>query len=193
MDRARLTVECRGRASRKSFSNSTLATRNGRAQSSPFQFGPKLATQQVRFLEPSLPRPARYALCDGLIAVGRHLLLSSHAPICPCRRARRCPQSSRSFVSNENNLHKSPLERVPTAEHAPARSTPFPCCIRLHSWLHSWIPSKAVAGLTGVAGCEFCFHLNGCLSLPWGCCAESPPPTRLPAPARSITLLLAYQ
>ena len=137
----------------------------------PFQFGPKLATQQVRFLEPSLPRPARYALCDGLIAVGRHLLLSSHAPICPCRRARRCPQSSRSFVSNENNLHKSPLERVPTAEHAPARSTPFPCCIRLHSWLHSWIPSKAVAGLTAVAGGEFCFHLTGCLSLPWGCCA----------------------
>src|SRR6516162_11134847 len=52
----------------------------------------------------------------------------------------------------KHNLHKSPLERVPTAEHAPARSTPFPCCIRLHSWLHSWIPSKAVAGLTGVAG-----------------------------------------
>ena len=153
MDRARLTVECRGRASRKSFSNSTLATRNGRAQSSPpSSLGPNSPRSKFDSSSRVSPRPARYALCDGLIAVGRHLLLSSHAPICPCRRARRCPQSSRSFVSNENNLHKSPLERVPTAEHAPAPSTPFPCCIRLHSWLHSWIPSKAVAGLTAVAG-----------------------------------------
>ena len=150
----------------------------------PFQFGPKLATQQGRFLEQGLPRPARYALC-----VSPSIFTCADMPV-----PTRAPMSAEFevVVSNEI-LRKSAPERVPTPEHAPVRSTPFPCCIRLHSWLHSWIPSKAVAGLTGVAGCEFCFHLNGCLSLPWGCCAESPPPTRLPAPARSITLLLAYQ
>src|SRR6516162_6600148 len=43
-----------------------------------FQFGPKPARQQVRFLEQGLPPPARYALWGGLIEVVRHLPFYLH-------------------------------------------------------------------------------------------------------------------
>ena len=163
MDRARQTIECRGRRVQKKLFK--------------FHFGHEKRSHPITppsSLGPNSPRSkgdsSSKVSPDPLVMLCVSPLLSSHAPICPCRRAPRCPQSLSSFVSNEI-LRKSAPERVPTPEHAPVRSTPFPCCIRLHSWLHSWIPSKAVASLTAVAGGEFCFHLNGCLSLPWGCCA----------------------
>ena len=121
MDRARQTIECRGRRVQKKLFK--------------FHFGHEKRSHPIippSSLGPNSPRSkgdsSSKVSPDPLVMLCVSPLLSSHAPICPCRRAPRCPQSLRSLfqmkfsVNPHLNVFQLPSTRQSGAHRSPAAS-----------------------------------------------------------------------
>ena len=138
----------------------------------PSSLGPNSPRSKFDSSSRVSPRPARYALCDGLIEVGRHLSFYLHMrryaradARADVRRVRgRLFQMKITSINPHLNVFQLPSTHQPGAHRSPAASAYIRGYIRGFP-RKQWLVSRVSLGG------EFCFHLNGCLSLPWGCCA----------------------